>query len=387
MSDPFFYPAADEPYIEATMGCVLVGENLQVCNDILCRIQAPTPIPLRLLTAKGDLVTSNAAGEPKTLAIGIEDQYLYVDPLAPEGLKWSYLPCHRELVSGDQFTSKGDLLIGNGATGILPVTATALPVGQDRQFLTVDSSSETGLSWTTNPYYIDYSGKGRLLASDSNCSTVRVSGVDGNVLVYCNSAFSGWTGTDSTASFLPQAGFQKGSLAIGSGLDTSDKSPVGPDGYALRVDINAPLGVGWRDVASYPTTATFGCIRCCTTINPTTCCPTCICFDQIPGSSFPGGCQVFATYNFTVYDNWNEGFQNGYIYLCQGNSQSAKIPWQNFEATQTSACLYSLSYIVPAWDSACPLTFIYESILRAALLPREVIFCAQQTNAFVLEGG
>jgi len=385
MSDPFFYPAADEPYIEATMGCVLVGENLQVCNETLCRTPAAVPVPLKLLTNRGDLVTSNAAGEPKTLALGKEDQYLSSTFLTPVGLEWSYLPCHRELVSGDQFSSKGDLLIGNGVTGPLEVTATALPVGQDRQFLTVDSSSETGLSWTTNPYYIDYGGKGRLLASDSNCCTVRVSGVDGNVLVYCDSAFSGWTGTDSTANFLPQAGFQKGNLAIGSGIDTSDKSPTGPDGYALRVDINGPSGIGWKDISSYPTTATFGCIRCCTTYDQGN--PTCICLDQIPGSSFPGGSQVFAVINFTVFDNYNEGIQNGYIYMCQGNSQSAKIPYDNFENPATNACLYTISYILPTWDSACPLTLVYESICRGALIPREVIFCAQQTNAFVLQGG
>lgn len=376
MSDPFFYPAADEPYIEATMGCILVGENLQVCNETLCRTSAPVPVPMRDLTARGDLVSAVAGPTgpiSSPVPLGNQGEWLGVTGNTPTALQWTNMPDESSFISECEFTAKGDLLVGNGSTQPLAPTATALPVGTDGQVLIADSEAPLALKWVPNLY--SFTQVGQLLASDSNCNPVRISGTLCDILYYNSLCLAGWTGgVKGQALFAPHC-TEKGSLIVGCGIDESRCFyPINQNGQVLAADSICPLGLKYCEPASGYQTTTGTCYSNTDSSQYQK-------WDELPSTAFPAGSKVFVQTTFSIQMVTSSGLKCGCLNLCQGNSQSMPICWiyPHRESGNNGWKNSSVSYIVPSWDANCALSFQIRS-------EGDIDYNLElQTSAFVLQ--
>jgi hypothetical protein len=378
MSDPFYYPSANEPYIEATMGCVLVGDNLEVDDETLCRIAGPVPVPLKVLTACGDLISavSNVpTATPAALPLGEQGQWLATTFLTPIGLQWSYMPDEKIFVSGDQFTAKGDLLIGNGCTRPLEQTATALPVGTAGQLLSSDPTAPLGVKWYTNDCYFSQGQK--ILASGDNNIPIEVGGSTADILLYNSACPAGWAGCFGKNYLVPNC-TQFASLVVGYSPDLSSCFYPFPaqNGYVLTSDSFCALNLKYTE----PVTGNYQTPGQTVTIEDSGI-PVDE-WDEIPGTAFPSGSQVFVqtTISMSVI-NFN---QSGYYTLCQGNSVSPQTCWSYYYISVglgiTPERATSISYIIPSWDASCPLTFkVYEDGTNSYYKIRF------QTSAFALQ--
>lgn len=378
MSDPFYYPSANEPYIEATMGCVLVGDNLEVDDETLCRVAGPVPVPLKVLTACGDLVSavSNVpTATPAALPLGEQGQWLATTFLTPIGLQWSYMPDEKIFVSGDQFTAKGDLLIGNGCTRPLEQTATALPVGTAGQLLSSDPTAPLGVKWCTNNYYFSQGQK--ILASGDNNIPIEVGGNTADILLYNSACPAGWAGCFGKNYLVPNC-TQFASLVVGCSPDLSSCFYPFPaqNGYVLRSDSLCALNLKYSEILTGNYQTPGQCVRVDNSgisIDE---------WDEIPGTAFPSGSKVFVqvTVDMSVI-NYN---QCGYYALCQGNSASPQTCYKYIYGNPVG-CTHpekttSISYIVPSWNTSCPLTFqVYQEGTNSFY---DIRF---QTSAFVLD--
>jgi hypothetical protein len=100
---------------------------------------AVAAIPKTCLTGKGAIVTATGAAIPVGLSVGTNGQVLTADSTSATGLTWSTvsagIPC-------SCITAKGALI-----TGAIPNSPTALPVGTNGQILVADSTAALGLRW------------------------------------------------------------------------------------------------------------------------------------------------------------------------------------------------------------------------------------------------
>lgn len=143
----------------------------------------------------------------------------------------------------DVWQAKGDLLVGIGAT-----IATILSVGNDGEFLSADSSTATGLKWTT------VSG-----SSSSGSGTGNVMGISPSV----TGDFVLFSGVDSTTIY--DSGYNvsdvitvlgtpvKGDLIGGKTTDELEFYNIGTNGQILTADSAADLGFAWENAPSVTT--------------------------------------------------------------------------------------------------------------------------------------
>ena len=134
-------------------------------------------IPSTIVDAKGDIVTAFTADTPAVLPVGSNDQYLAADSVEATGLKWksfttadvsgtvglttlnsstsststtaaSTPSAVKEVadaaIQKSTVTAKGDIIVAT-ASGVVA----ALPSGTNNQLLQIDTSTATGLKWST----------------------------------------------------------------------------------------------------------------------------------------------------------------------------------------------------------------------------------------------
>lgn len=99
-----------------------------------------TMTPKSTFTAKGSIAAATAASTPANLPVGANNTVLQADSTTATGLKYS-TPA---VVVGNIVTAKGDVIAAT-ASG----TVTNLAVGSNNQVLTADSTTATGLKWAT----------------------------------------------------------------------------------------------------------------------------------------------------------------------------------------------------------------------------------------------
>jgi len=100
-------------------------------------------IPSTIVDAKGDLIAATADDTVTRLPVGSTGQVLTVDSTETTGLKWAAVD-DTSKIAKSLVDAKGDLI-----TATADDTPTRLAVGTDGQVLTADSSTGTGLAWST----------------------------------------------------------------------------------------------------------------------------------------------------------------------------------------------------------------------------------------------
>lgn len=359
---PFYSENSGKPYLEGPYSPILIGEGIEVCGDYILSPSGEVPIPIGFLSSRGALVSATAPAIPSTISLGNPGQYLAVDLNEPAGIKWADAPVAVGCVSCSEFTAKGDILSATAAS-----TLSALPVGPDGSYLSANQSAANGLEWVSIGYP-KFTQKGQVIAScDADCA-LTVDGVDGDILFYSDSCPAGWHGTCGTALFVPQQGFQKGSLVVGCAQDESDKLAVGYDGQFLVADSTCALGVKW-DTFTQNAKQTLGSCYC--TTNQSIAQP----FNLLGGSEFPTNCKVFVS----VTGSWcADGGRSGFLCLANGDTCSAPMQFNNTHA-EDARYLFSLNYVFPAWCNTRPLYMIAGNCNGGVLQ-----FCLQ-TSAFILK--
>jgi len=355
-SDPFFYPDADTPFLEATFGCILVGENLEVEGNTICRDYGPTPIPLDILNAKGDLVTAISGLDgpiPVALPLGECRNFLASTYATPCGIQWVPFPNDRTRVSDCDYNAKGDILVGNGCTQPLEKSALALPLGTDNQLLMSEESAYVGVCWHTSPFF--FTGPQQIAASDAGCNTAFITGDTGDILYFQNECPAGWVGVRGR-DVLAQNCMEEASLLVGCSIDQSTCFYPLPsqDGELLFSDSTCALNVKYAPYVTGTATSPGSTYRVCGVDVPYEE------WEELPATAFPSGCKVFVQTNITM--SVDGGDRRGSYSLIQGNSSSMQICWRYAWGNPTGggSRTYkstSMSYIVPAWDANCPLMF------------------------------
>lgn len=108
----------------------------------------PNAILKSLIDQRGDLIAGDGDNLPVRVPTAGSGKFLTANAGANGGLEWithggAGSDPHGQYVREDEFTAKGDLLVGTDDSMLL-----ALPVGSDGYVLTADSGEDSGLIWT-----------------------------------------------------------------------------------------------------------------------------------------------------------------------------------------------------------------------------------------------
>jgi len=349
-NEPFDNASSSEPYLGGPYSPLLLGEGLAYCGDYILSPAAIPAIPIGFLTAKGTIISALSCATPAPIALGQPGQILTVDPTNTDtGISWCDPPSVTGCLPCSIFNTRGQLL---SATG--PSQPVALNVGTPGSYLTVDSSTPTGLSWASSPY-AEFTAPYQLVVSCSaTCAIPLGGGIQGDVLYYDGNAQTGWATCPGDALFVPQEGFDKGYLVVGCAANESDKLPlaIGSDGYVLTADSNCALGVKWGCFSQQPQN-TVGCFSSMPdgAIRNT--------FNLIGGAAFPEGASVYVTFSGSWYGNGDQ--INGDTCLVNGSDNSFAIPFDNSNARSSRFPLAN-SYVFTNWCNACPLIYVFDNL-------------------------
>jgi len=338
-NDPFYAENSGKPYLEGPYSPILIGAGLEVCGDYLCSPSGEIPIPIGYLSQRGALISAVAPATPFTVLPGNPGQFLTVDLAEPAGMKWANAPTAVGCVSCSSFTQKGSILSASA-----PATPTALSSGPSGSVLQVDPTTLTGLRWLPNPWPT-FTQKGQIAASDGVGTALPVSGTDGDILYYLQGCDTGWTAVQGCDFFIPQCGFERGTLVVGCGTNGSDKLPVGDDGYALVADSTCALGLKWANFsqnAKQTDGITFT-VPSSTPAIPVT---------QLSVTSFPPGSRVYVSMTGSWYGNDETNY--GCFYMQQGTNCSYIMCYSNestglIQDNKLSRFPFNISYIIPSW--------------------------------------
>lgn len=365
-NEPFSDEEANSPYLSGPYSPLLLGEGLTYCGDYILSPTAVPAIPIGFLTAKGTLISALSCATPAPIALGEPGQLLTVDISNTDtGISWCNAPSVTGCVSCSEFTTKGSILAGSA-----PGAPVALDVGPDGTYLTADSTTPTGLAWTEQPYAA-FTEAGQLVVSCSATCAIPLGGVQGDILYYDGNPEIGWAACQGDEIFVPQEGFAKGTLIVGSGANESGKLaiPLGADGYSLQVDCNCALGVKWASQSQYPQQTT-GCNV--VTIDPV----STFYYQLFANGAFPQGSTVYVALTGSWYGDDKQ--INGDICITNGTNASFPIPFDN-SLSRRSRLPLALAYSFCNYDQTFPITFVFDKLTTN---PACIYF---QASAFVVK--
>ena len=367
-NSPFYAEESGKPYLEGPYSPILVGPGLEVCGDYIYSPAGETPIPIGYLSGRGALVSALGPAIPATIPLGNAGQFLTVDTNEPTGIKWVDAPTQDGCVSCSDYCARGVILAASA-----PSTPTALPVGPNGSVLSVNSETLTGLEWIPTPYP-NFTQKGQIAASCAEGCALTVTGSDGDILLFSSTCSTGWYAGQGCAFFIPQAGFERGTLVVGCGQNVSDKLPVGPDGYVITADSSCALGLKWENYSQGAKQTNGQTITIPGSASDSV-------LGLLSATSFPAGAQVFVS----VSGSWTGcGEMNyGSFHLQQGDSCSYAMCFSNestglIPANYDSIFPFSLSYTIPSWDSS----FGKNLFLVTCKFENKTLVIQAQTSAF-----
>jgi len=213
---------------------------------------AATYVAIDDFTEKGDLLVGAGAGQFCVTHVGEDGKVLTACALAPTGVAWESLPTPPPpAIPLACVTGKGIILTATDVEA--PV---ALPVGSNGQVLIACDASETGLIWATPPVPVTpiplccLSAKGTIVTASAPQTALALEvGTDGQVLMACSSCPSGLCWGAVQSSGIPTSAITgKGSILTGSAPDTPVALPVGANGQVLRPNSNCSTGLEWTNV-------------------------------------------------------------------------------------------------------------------------------------------
>lgn len=189
----------------------------------------PPETVIDLLTDKGDIITYSDT--PSRLPVGDDGQILTADSTAAEGIAWKDAP--EELPT----LAKGSLVTSDGTDVV------SLPVGTNGKVLKANSSETSGLEWADETAPLPLTTKGDILTRTSTENVRLGVGTNGQVLM-ADSAES--TGLKWAAPPGSTPTTTKGDLIV-RGASADDRLPVGANGQILEAESGESLGVRWID--------------------------------------------------------------------------------------------------------------------------------------------
>jgi len=332
-NNPFFSPRAHVPYLEGAFSPIIVGCGLEVCGDYINSQAGVAPIPVELLSQRGSLISAVGPLDPAELPLGDPGQYLTVDSSTPTGLKWEFPPDAVGCVSCTAFTNKGDILAAEQFGE--PI---ALPIGNPGDYLSVNPSTPTGLEWVSQGFQ-PFTGKGQILVSCSADCALTISGRHGDILMYFGGSPTGWCAVQGDEFFVPQCGFERGWLVVGCDQCKSTFLPAGPPNSVLMTDSNCQIGMKWKCASQKPiqtdniyTNVPASCALGITSL--------------LPGNTYFQDCTVFVAVTGAWYGD--QDFAEAEICLQQGDDYSCPTGFNN----NTNSCQrypFGISYIFSSW--------------------------------------
>ena len=247
-------PAASED-TDGLVELANVEETQEGLDDTLAitpAAAAATYVAIDDFTEKGDLLVGAGAGQFCVTHVGEDGKVLTASSLAPTGVEWTSLPTPPPpAVPLACITGKGIILTATDVEA--PV---ALPVGSNGQVLIACDASETGLIWATPPVPVTpiplscLSAKGTIVTASAPLTALALEvGTDGQGLTACASCPAGfyWGAVQSTG-ISNSAITGKGAILTGSAPSTPVALPVGTTGQVLRTNPNTATGLEWTNV-------------------------------------------------------------------------------------------------------------------------------------------
>jgi hypothetical protein len=223
-------------------------------------------IPNSALTGKGSILGASGPGAPSALPVGTDGQMLVACSSAISGLCWTSqsiaaIPCAT-------ITGKGTIVTGTASSA-----PAGLSVGSDGQVLVACNAAATGLCWVSQPSAAIpcsvLNVKGALITTSAPNTPIALSpGTDGQMLVACNSAFSGLCWINQPAAAIPCSVLNvKGALITTSTPDTPVALSPGTNGQVLAACSTCPEGLTWVSPSVTPvaTPTITGTVLGCTT--------------------------------------------------------------------------------------------------------------------------
>lgn len=222
---------------------------IETKTDILLFDPADAPAASVPVSTKGDLLGFSTV--PVRVPVGNDNQILTADSTQASGVKWAAAPSTTVPVS-----AKGDLLGYDTA-------AARVPVGTNGQILTADNTQALGVKWAAAPSTsVPLTTKGDVLGYSTTAARVPV-GTNGQVLTADSTQTLGVKWAAAPATSVPLT--TKGDILGYS--TTAARVPLGTDGQVLTADSTQTLGVKWAstpagvlttkgDLLSYSTTST-----------------------------------------------------------------------------------------------------------------------------------
>jgi len=247
-------PAASED-TDGLVELANVAETQEGLADTLAvtpAAAAATYVAIDDFSEKGDLLVGAGAGQFCVTHVGEDGKVLTACALTPTGVAWTSLPTPPPpAVPLACVTGKGIILTATDVEA--PV---ALPVGSNGQVLIACDASQTGLIWATPPVPATpiplccLSAKGTIITASAPQTALALEvGTDGQVLTACASCPTGlyWGAVQSTG-ISNSAITGKGAILTGSAPSTPVALPVGTTGQVLRTNPNCTTGLEWTNV-------------------------------------------------------------------------------------------------------------------------------------------
>ena len=189
------------------------------------------------------------------LPVGANDYILTADSSEISGLKWKELSTVFNILTDDNWTAKGELVVGTGEN-----TATIVTAGTDNQILTSNSATSSGVEWVDPTavfaaipvsvvrYDDIWTTAGDIIYADGSIEGVRLPiGSENDVLHVSSAGLPSWEplhiteNTDWTSA---------GDLIVGDGVDSASILSIGENGQVLVVDTSEDLNIAWKNIAS-----------------------------------------------------------------------------------------------------------------------------------------
>jgi DNA-binding transcriptional regulator YdaS (Cro superfamily) len=247
-------PAASED-TDGLVELANVAETQEGLDDTLAvtpAAAAATYVAIDDFTEKGDLLVGAGPGQFCVTHVGEDGKVLTACALAPTGVAWESLPTPPPpAIPLACVTGKGIILTATDVEA--PV---ALPVGSNGQVLIACDASETGLIWATPPVPVApiplccLSAKGTIVTASAPQTALALEvGTDGQVLTACASCPTGlyWGAVQSTG--IPNSAITgKGAILTGSAPSIPVALPVGTTGQILRTNLTCATGLEWTNV-------------------------------------------------------------------------------------------------------------------------------------------